>query len=355
MKKQKDGRYKSRVVVGKRRDGTNIVKYISGKTKKELEEARQRVLAEYRDGAVPDNKYLLANDYIMRWYDTCAAPKMKKTVADQKRRRIEIYIEPWLRDKALKAVSAFDLQEIVNAVDKGRTVQQNVISVLRGAFRAAYSQGLTERDITASLRVRLRAHTARRAFTEYESKGIEENLSERRTEPLIVSLLYYAGMRRGEMLALRWSDVDLKSEVLHVTKSLNFQTGAIEGTKTAAGVRDIPICAELNAILAERQGIGNTLIIQGERGRPIKEMAFRRRWAHIQREIFDGNEEITPHYFRHNYATRLYDAGVDVLTASKVLGHSDPATTLRIYTDISNSRRVSDGSEAVKRAFENKK
>ena len=51
---------------------------------------------------------------------------------------------------------------------------------------------------------------------------------------------------------------------------------------------------------------------------------------------------LTAHYFRHNYASILYDANVDVLTAQKILGHADPKTTISIYTHLSESRKQRD-------------
>ena len=167
----------------------------------------------------------------------------------------------------------------------------------------------------------------------------------------MLSLFYYTGMRRGEVLGLRWGDVDFKRGVLRVRRSLNFRTGECEPPKTEAGVRDIPICPELMAILREYRGINIAFVVQAKKGGPLSESSFKWKWAKVQALLSD---EITPHYFRHNYATRLYDAGVDVLTAAKVLGHADPTTTLRIYTDIENRRRVQAGGEAVKGAFAKK-
>lgn len=354
MKKQTDGRYRTKIIVGKKEDGTNITKWISGKTHKELEANRQKILAEYRDGAEPHSKYLLAIDWIKRWYDTCAAPNMKPTVAANKRGCIALYIAPYIKDKAIKAVSAFDLQEIVNNVDKGHTTQQNVASILRGAFKAAWAQGVIPRDVTASLTVRLRPYRSRRALNEDEAKAVEESLSERRTEPLMVALFYYTGMRRGEVLALRWCDIDLKKDIIHVTRSLTFKTRSVDLPKTDAGRRDIPICKELHEILAERQGIGKALLVPGRRGGLIRESAYRTKWKRVQREIFGAEEdcEITPHYFRHNYATRLYDAKVDVLTAARIFGHSDPTTMIKIYTHLDQTARAKKSEKAARRAFE---
>ena len=59
---------------------------------------------------------------------------------------------------------------------------------------------------------------------------------------------------------------------------------------------------------------------------------------------------LTPHYFRHNYASILYRSGVDVLTAQRFLGHTDPTTTMRIYTHLAEETELKD-AEKVRRAF----
>lgn len=86
---------------------------------------------------------------------------------------------------------------------------------------------------------------------------------------------------------------------------------------------------------------------------------FIRRWRLIQAALLeaapgienDGKGSIlTPHYFRHNYASILYRAGADVLTAQQYLGHADPATTLRIYTHLADETQLRD-AEKVRMAF----
>ncbi len=64
-------------------------------------------------------------------------------------------------------------------------------------------------------------------------------------------------------------------------------------------------------------------------------------------EEFPGSV-LTAHYFRHNYASLLYNAGVDVLTAQRYLGHSDPSTTLRIYTHLSKQTATKDKKKVMK-------
>lgn len=353
MKRQADGRFKTKVVVGTRADGTKVVKWITGKTKRELEERRQAVLIRCRDGAAEQRTSVMTMEWIYRWFDAVAAPGMSETVAAQKRRRIETYIEPYLKDKQLRAVTAIDLQEILNACDKGHTVVVQITSVLKNAFRTAYAQGFIPRDVSAALISRPKPYHSRRALTDEESAIIEQDLSERLTEPLMLGLFYYTGMRRGEVLGLMWSDINFKDGVIHVRRSLDFNRG-IGKLKTPAAERDIPVGAELMEILRENRGVGNTFVVRSVRsGKALSESSFKNKWRKI--EALLGTDEVTPHYFRHNYATRLYDAGVDVLTAAKTLGHADPTTTLKIYTDLDRSRKVKAGKEVVKAAFKKQK
>ena len=86
---------------------------------------------------------------------------------------------------------------------------------------------------------------------------------------------------------------------------------------------------------------------------------FSRHWRSIQTELLRIDPSIendtvgsilTPHYFRHNYASILYRTGVDVLSAQRYLGHTDPATTMRIYTHLADETEMKD-AEKVRKAF----
>lgn len=78
------------------------------------------------------------------------------------------------------------------------------------------------------------------------------------------------------------------------------------------------------------------------------EATLKRKWKKIRALV---GENVTTRTFRNNFATVLYDAGIDVLTAAAAMGHADPSTTLGIYTDLKRSRKVKDGNEAIKGVF----
>lgn len=351
MKKQKDGRYKSKVVVGERADGTKIVKYISGTTKRELEERRQEVLRKFRDGAAAEDRAVLATEWIYQYFDTVMAPNQKPQTAHDIRAQIGKYIEPALQDKQLRAVSYLDLQDILNGTaGKGHTLVSNVQSVLKRAFAAAYAEGYIPRDPSASLDVRLPPRRSNRAFTDEEILTIKKDLSQRRTEPLLMGLLFYTGMRRGEVIGLQWKHVDLKHDEIHVRQDYDYRTLALDTPKTRNSVRDIPIVPALKEILMEHPGVGDAFVVHAtDPSKPLCEATFKRRWAKVQKLL--GND-VTTRTFRKNFATVMFDAHVDVVTAYRAMGHASLETMIKYYVDLEKSRRVQRGSEDVKGAFE---
>lgn len=107
---------------------------------------------------------------------------------------------------------------------------------------------------------------------------------------------------------------------------------------------------ELEALLREYRGIGEAFVVSSptDPGKPLCEATLRRKWKAIQALVGD---DVKTRTFRNNFATVLYDAGVDVLTAAAAMGHADPSTTLGIYTDLKRSRKVKNGNETIKGIF----
>jgi len=163
--------------------------------------------------------------------------------------------------------------------------------------------------------------------------------------PALVSL--HTGMRRGELLALRWGNVDLENEVIRVRESLE-QTRAglrFKGPKTKAGRRDITLPAaavdllqahrtrELERRLMQGQGrlTDGDLVFPAWNGTPWAPNSFGAAWSKLSSELELG---VSFHALRHTHASYLLHLNVDPVTISKRLGHSSPAVTLSIYAHL---------------------
>ncbi|MEJ7891398.1 MAG: site-specific integrase [Solirubrobacteraceae bacterium] len=140
----------------------------------------------------------------------------------------------------------------------------------------------------------------------------------------------YAGLRRGEIAALRWADVDLKAGTLEVTRSWHPQHGY--GETKSRNRRRVPIIAELREHLAAarlRQGLGGELCFAEPDARPFRADTFQQRaddaWTAA------GLTRLTLHDCRHTFASLAIAAGVNAKALSTYLGHSTVAITLDRY------------------------
>jgi len=114
-------------------------------------------------------------------------------------------------------------------------------------------------------------------------------------------------------------------------------------------------------LLYKNRQIGKSYIIRAPRtGESWSQATVVRYWRQLQTALLEAARGIenngtgsilTPHYFRHNYASILYRSGVDVLTAQRYLGHTDPTTTMRIYTHLAEETELKD-AEKVRKAFQ---
>jgi integrase len=161
----------------------------------------------------------------------------------------------------------------------------------------------------------------------------------------IVALALATGMRRGELLGVQWGDIDLDAATLRVERSLE-ETNAglrLKSPKTKSGRRNITLPSEtadmLRAYKIEQMrirlviGAGklepDTLVFTDIHGKPLKPHTVSRAWRRVvaTRKL----PTVTFHALRHTHASVLINAGVDILTISRRLGHSKASVTLDVY------------------------
>lgn len=187
---------------------------------------------------------------------------------------------------------------------------------------------------------------------------------------LFAFFLQFTGLRRGEMLALRWEDIDFDNHVIHVRKTVAFETNQPEikeRTKTSAGIRDVALVSVLEAVLPKD---GKGYVFGGEK--PLTATQMRKRWLSWCREV--GLAEsvvtkhkgknghiytttkwkplVTPHQFRHEYASILEDAGISEFDAKNQLGHSSIMVTKDIYTHIKKRKAGRTVADTLNRYME---
>lgn len=155
------------------------------------------------------------------------------------------------------------------------------------------------------------------------------------TFSLFALICLYAGLRRGEVLALRYEDINREKREICINKAVEFvgNNPHVKSTKTAAGVRVVPVLDPLAAVLPEKE---KGPVFGNEDGSLLTKTQFRKRWIKYCQAI---GHDITAHQLRHGYATILYEAGIPDKDAQELLGHSSITVTRDIYTHIRSSRK----------------
>lgn len=361
-KKRPDGRYATSVFIGYTDDGRPKHKVLYGKTIQELENK----LADFKNlqnkGIVIDDKNLTIGKFATTWLKLYKADKAYNTF-EMYRRTVEKHIIPSIGNIRLSSLKPHHVQEMINNIiqlEHTRTAEIVKLTI-RQIVKQAIIEEYIYKDVTVNISIPKKEKPQKRALTDEEKEFIQRaelNIKER----AFVDILYYTGLRRGEALALMVSDVDFVNKKINVNKNLVFKSNRGEvkpSPKSDAGNREIPMPDRLIYSLRELIRTNkNAYLFTKEEGGLITQSAFRRFWDNItdkfniaagktfKRTDVEHNkvplrliaDDITPHLFRHTYATSLYNAGVDIKTAQYLLGHSSIQLTLDIYTHLDNSK-----------------
>jgi len=325
-KKRTDGRYQKSVTVGLK-DGKPIRKVVYGRTQKELDAAYVALKAELNGGADLTADTTVAE--LMEDYMRTEKSSLKRRAAESVKYAGAAACRHVGSIQA-RDLTVDDVEQMKKAMAETPVMFNRALLYLKGALRYGQKRGLVSRNVAELVPpIRHRAKE-KRAFTPDEVTALREaDLTPK--ERALIDILYYTGVRIGECLALTKADFDMRNGKLRINKSLEGET------KTAAGVRSIPIApplaASLRAYLPTLTG-DDALLFPNQKGGLLTVGNTYRRWDRLREKVFGSYaaEDITPHLFRHNYASDLYKAGVDLKSAQYLLGHTDVKTTLGIYT-----------------------
>lgn len=328
-------------------------KYVRGKTQAELDEKVRKLQAELALGIdVSDTSTF--KEYADIWLRQVKEPNVSPNTLSALTGFLKNHIYPVLGARAIRDIRATHIREVMlQCRSLSRPVQGKILSLMRAVFNAAVDDGLILRSpVPLTMKPTGAPPVAKEALTpeqEQEMLAAAEGLA---IYPVLF-LLMKTGLRRGEATGLMWSDVDLAAGVIHVRRHVvTDQSGKPElkeGAKTAAGVRDVPIPPSLAAFLTERRkSTSSVYVFPTENNTIYSAAALSIIWRSLQKRL---PFHVTPHALRHTYATKLFEAGLDIKEVQRILGHSNPKITMQIYTHYRESLRWDSTAEKVKEAI----
>jgi integrase len=245
---------------------------------------------------------------------------------------LEQRIVPALGARRLGDVTRRDVQRLADEMlgqGLDPSTIRNALMPLRVIFRRALEDGEIAVNPCTALRLPAVRGRRERIASPTEAAALVAALPAR-YRPIYATALY-AGLRRGELLALRWSDVDLASGVIHVERAYDDRADAVVEPKSHAGLRKVPIVGVLRDILVAHRADSpsNELVFASSTGRPVQTAtiwrASRAAWARA------GLEPIGLHEARHTFASILIAAGVNAKAITTFMGHASIQTTYDLY------------------------
>lgn len=357
IRQRKDGLYEIRIT-SKPDPATGKKQRISryAKTREQALKIRSELQLQYGSGAaVPTS--LTLEEWLPHWLELYARPSVRHSTYVSYEGYVRKHLIPALGAVSLDKLVPADLQRLYLQKLQQNHLSSKTIANLHACLHRALQQAVKEQLILSNPcdAVDLpRKDAAKISVLTREQQAQLMQESYRHRYGVFIRLALSTGMRIGEIVGLRWSDVDLNNRILFVRSTLNrlptvdgeSKTQLFVGTpKTKNGRRSIPLfdaiifdlldwrkVQEADAQLARCAYENTGYVVTNEFGKPIEPRTFRDHYIRILKAA--GLPHFTFHSLRHTFATRAIEQGMDVKALSKILGHASVGFTLDTYAHL---------------------
>ena len=316
-------------------------------TKRQAQDRCAELITEIKQGAYVEHDKKSVDTFLDDWERDWAATNVSPKTRERYSEILRKHVRPHIGAKRMQSIRVEDLNKLYTELHQKlapRTVK-HVHRLLHRVFGHAAKWGATKRNVVALVDAPKVAATEAAALQLTEIPTMFAGLRGRVLYSIAVVALG-TGMRRGELCALRWQDVDLEGASLRVERSLEqTRKGGLrfKAPKTARGRRPISlspaVVSELRTHWKAQQeqrlalGVGKAppdgLVFATWEGEPRQPDGLSKEFSQAMNDL--GLPHVTLHTLRHTHASQLITSGMDILTVSRRLGHSSPAITLNVY------------------------
>ena len=351
IRKRKDGRWEGRYTAGRNPvTGKAISKNVLGKTQAEVKE-KLKAAIEKTGMQPPQTEHYTVGQWLDAWMENYAKLQVRPSSHKTYQGFISNHIKPTLGDLPLEKLTAMDLQRLYKHLlesgrvectesrnkPKGLSVKtvRNINQMISSALNCAVEQRMIFANPTKGC-VLPKLERKEMKILRPESLGIFFQEARRSG----VFELYYidlaTGLRRGELLGLKWSDIDLNKGIIHVRRQVLRQNGEVVEAplKTKNSYRNIAIGADTIEVLKGMEQ-KDEYVFPSPYGGPMSPDSV----LHMLQRVLKraGLERIRFHDLRHTFSVLALQNGVDVKTLSAMLGHYSAGFTLDTYAHVTTS------------------
>ena len=351
IRKRSDGRWEGRYTAGyDPQTGKRIIKNVLGKTQAEVKAKLAKALEDSKGlDIVRTDEYTVA-EWLRLWYELYAEPNVRPTTAASYRRNIELHVIPHIGDIKLNRLTSRELQKFYkDLLENGRlreaqkeknpglsnSTVRGIHMMLHNALDRAVRERLILRNPTEDCIIPKLGKKEMKILRPEDIKAYLAAAERRGVLPMFY-LELVSGVRKGELVALLWDDLDIEQRTISVSKQALSRPGGeivVNRPKTENSIRAISIPQEAVDLLVEehQKHPDNPYMFPSPK---TGGMYYPDSVVNLHKKLLQdaGLGYIRFHDLRHTFATMALQNGVDVKTVSAMLGHYDAGFTLRTYT-----------------------
>lgn len=352
IRKRKDGRWEGRYTAGHDPEtGKAIIKNVLGKTQAEVKEKLKRAIEENVGIDYGRVKSYTVGIWLEVWLENYTKIKLQPSTYKTHQGFLRNHIQPQIGNILLSELTSLDLQKFYkHLLDAGRVDRieakskpkglspktvRNIHQMICSAYNLAIEQRLVTKNPAQGCALPKIEHQEMKTLTPEQLGAFFHEARESG-----VYELYYldlaTGLRRGELLGLKWSDVDFQRGTLKIQRSISRQNGkvTVAPLKTKNAYRTLPLSADAISVLEQQKKKSgkSEWVFPSPTGGPMSPDSVLHKLQRVLKRA--GLPRIRFHDLRHTFATMALQNGVDVKTVSSMLGHYSAGFTLDTYAHV---------------------
>ncbi|MDY5611976.1 tyrosine-type recombinase/integrase [Dysosmobacter sp.] len=355
IRKRKDGRWEGRYTAGHDpATGKTIYKNVLGKTQAEVKEKLKRAIEDSAKLDMSKVGQYTVGQWMDVWFENYAKIKVRPSSHQTYRGYIENHIKPNIGSIPLNKLTSLELQKLYKKLlgngrverieskkqPKGLSAKtvRNINQIISSALNLAIEQKLILTNPADACALPTLEHREMKTLpTEQLTSFLREAKESGVFEMYYIELA--TGLRRGELLGLKWSDIDLEHGSLRVQRQIARIDGEIVEAplKTKNAYRTLPLSADaIDVLKAQKKKCGTSpYVFPSPTGGPISPDSV----LHMLHRVLKraGLPKVRFHDLRHTFATLALQNGVDIKTVSGMLGHFSAGFTLDTYAHVTTS------------------